>query len=354
MRTVLVPAHTAGRREGCAVPQIVETIQSLQSQTLQPDRIIVLVNNCKDDTESLAREAGAEVVIVPPNPDKKAGALNYWLDTNLSTLADAHQVMVMDADSALNSDFLENAQKYLDKGHHAVGGVFLGKEGGGAIGMFQRNEYARYARDVTRKNGKTLVLTGTATVFTAKCLKDVVAGRETGKIPGTDHMSHVYDTKSLTEDNELTYALLHLGYKIIAPPECGLKTEVMETAAALRKQRYRWKRGAVENNAHYGFTRYTAKYFGLQWWGVLGILITAIYLSTLLFVVITVNLHFYSLWIGVTAIYTLERIITVRSRGWKQMIVAGVLIIEMPYDLMLQYVQAKALLAAVFHTKKEW
>ena len=28
MRTVLVPAHTAGRREGDAVPQIVETIQS--------------------------------------------------------------------------------------------------------------------------------------------------------------------------------------------------------------------------------------------------------------------------------------------------------------------------------------
>lgn len=56
------------------MPQIVETIQSLQSQTLQPDRIIVLVNNCKDDTESLALGAGAEVVMVPPNPDKKVPA----------------------------------------------------------------------------------------------------------------------------------------------------------------------------------------------------------------------------------------------------------------------------------------
>ena len=354
MRTVLVPAHTAGRREGCAVPQIVETIQSLQSQTLQPDRIIVLVNNCKDDTESLALGAGAEVVMVPPNPDKKAGALNYWLDTNLSTQADDDQVMVMDADSALNPDFIENAQKYIKKGHHAVGGVFLGKEGGGAIGMFQRNEYARYARDVSRKNGKTLVLTGTATVFTAKCLKDVVAGRASGKIPSTGEVSHVYDTKSLTEDNELTYALLHLGYKIIAPPECGLKTEVMETGVALRKQRYRWKRGAVENNAHYGFTRYTAKYIGLQWWGVLGIIVTTLYLSTLLYAIVTGHLYFYPLWIGVTVVYMLERIITVRSRGWRQMVVAGVLIIEMPYDLMLQYVQAKALLAAAFHTEREW
>ena len=53
-------------------------------------------------------------------------------------------------------------------------------------------------------------------------------------------------------------------------------------------------------------------------------------------------------------VYMLERIITVHSRGWKQMVVAGVLIVEMPYDLMLQYVQAKALLAAAFHTKKDW
>lgn len=354
MRTVLVPAHTAGRREGCTEPQIVETIHSLQRQTLQPDRIIVLVNNCKDDTDVLARKAGAEVVMVPPNPDKKAGALNFWLDANLSALANDDQIMVMDADSALNFDFLQNAQGYIDKGFHAVGGVFLGKEGGGLVGMYQRNEYARYARDVARKRGRTLVLTGTATIFTAKCLKDVVGGRSSGKIPSTGKLSHVYDTKSLTEDNELTYALLHLGYKIIAPPECGLKTEVMENWKSLRKQRYRWKRGAVENNAHYGFTRFTAKYFGLQWWGALGIIVTMTYLSTLLYAAVTGNFQLYPLWIGVTIIYIMERVITVRSRGWKQMLVAGSLIIETPYDILLQYVQAKALLAAAFRTHKEW
>ncbi len=352
--TVLVPCHKAGYLTGLEEPQIVETIRSLKSQTVPPDRIIVLINNCKDDAPERARAAGAEVEMVPPNPDKKAGALNFWLDANLASLANSDLVMVMDADSALNLDFLENARHYIHRGYHAVGGVFLGKEGGGLVGMFQRNEYARYARDVARKAGRTLVLTGTATVFTAQCLKDVVAGRTSGKIPGTGAVSHVYDTKALTEDNELTYALLHLGYKIIAPPECGLKTEVMETWKSLRAQRFRWKRGAIENNHHYGITTKTAKYWFLQWWGVIGLSATFLYLLTLALAVTTGSIQIHILWIGVTVVYILERIVTVRARGWKQMLVGGALVIEMPYDLMLQYVQAKALVAAAFHTKKNW
>lgn len=352
--TVLVPCHQAGYVDGVSEPQIVETIRSLQGQTVAPKRIIVLINNCKDDAAERSLAAGAEVAMVPPNPDKKAGALNFWLDQNLAQLADDELVMVMDADSALDRAFVENAMNYITRGYHAVGGVFTGKDGGGLVGTFQRNEYARYARDVARKDGRTLVLTGTATIFTARCLKDVVNGRTHGKIPGTGEVSHVYDTKALTEDNELTYALLHLGYAIIAPPECKLKTEVMTTWKSLRKQRYRWKRGAVENNHHYGFTRKTAKYWFLQWWGTIGILATALYLMTLVAAFATGSIRIHAIWIAVTAVYSLERIVTVRARGWKQMLVGGLLIIEMPYDMMLQYVQAKALIASALHTKKDW
>ncbi len=52
-------------------------LDSLAAQTVQPDRTIVLINNCKDDTPELAEQAGAEVAFVPPSPDKKAGALNW-------------------------------------------------------------------------------------------------------------------------------------------------------------------------------------------------------------------------------------------------------------------------------------
>lgn len=354
--TVLIPAHKAGWMEGSETPQIVETIESLNAQTRPPERIIVLANNggLNDGTIEISRDAGAEVVQVPPNPDKKAGALNHWLHANLAGLDDEDLVLVMDADSALNPDFIARALDYITQGYHAVGGIFQGKAGGGFVGALQRNEYARYARDVARKKGRTLVLTGTATIFTAKCLKDVVANRSDGGLPSTGSVSHVYDTKALTEDNELTYALLHLGYEIIAPPECGLKTEIMDTWLSLAKQRYRWKRGAVENNRHYGFTRFTAKYWWLQWWGVLGINATVLYLVTLTIGAVSGTLSFHPVWLAVTAVYILERVITVKARGWKHSLLAALIVVEMPYDLFLQAVQVKALLGATFRTKTAW
>jgi len=164
----------------------------------------------------------------------------------------------------------------------------------------------------------------------------------------------VYDTKSLTEDNELTFALLHLGYKIIAPRECGLTTEVMETWSDLFKQRYRWKRGAIENNWHYGVTRYTLKYWGLQIWGTIGILATMMYVAALVYAIATDNVHFQTIWLIVTAIYVIERTVTVAERGFKQILVAAVLIIAMPFDMCLQLVHTKAIAASVFRTNNSW
>ncbi|MCA9340554.1 MAG: glycosyltransferase family 2 protein, partial [Candidatus Saccharibacteria bacterium] len=159
---------------------------------------------------------------------------------------------------------------------------------------------------------------------------------------------------ALTEDNELTFALLHLGYKIIAPRSCGLTTEVMSTWGDLWRQRYRWKRGAIENNWHYGFTRYTLKYWFLQFWGALGILATITYLVTLTYAITTGNVHIHLIWTLVTIVYMLERTVTVAARGAKQRLLAALLIIEMPYDLFLQTVHTKAVVTSIFRTSKSW
>lgn len=356
MLTVLIPAHNEGTPTGTpgAVAPLTETLQSLHAQTIPPDHVVVLADNCTDDTTEIAHAHGAEVFETVGNTDKKAGALNQWLDLNLSKLSDVDTVLVMDADSTLDEKFIGNALVYVAMGYDAVGGIFLGKPGGGLVGMFQRNEYARYARDVERKKGRTLVLTGTATVFRVDCLKGVLRGRDTGVIPDTGEVSHVYDTKALTEDNELTFALLHMGYKIIAPPECGLKTEIMETWADLRRQRFRWKRGAIENNHDYGLTRYTAKYHFLQWWSGLGIVVTLLYLATMVFAIASGSFHVVMFWLAITVVYILERVVTVHKRGPKQMAIAGLLVVEMPYDITLQLVQAKAFFAAMLQTKKNW
>lgn len=344
--TILIPAHNES-------DQIVETLDSLWAQSTVPKRIVVIADNCTDNTAELARTHGAEVFETIENKHKKAGGLNQWLDQNLDEHGNDELIMVMDADSALDSRFLELAMKHITKGYSACGGVFTGKEGGGFVGALQRNEYARYARDVERKDGKTLVLTGTATVFTAQCLKDVVRGRSRGRLPNKGG-AHVYDTTVLTEDNELTFAIKKMGHKIIAPAECKLKTEVMPTWGMLWKQRLRWKRGAIENNFQYGFNRLTLKYWFLQFWGFLGLIATSLYLFSIGAAIATGSLQLHLIWMIVTVVYMVERVVTVAARGWKQMLLAATLIVETPFDFFLQATHAKAFFDTLVRAKSDW
>jgi cellulose synthase/poly-beta-1,6-N-acetylglucosamine synthase-like glycosyltransferase len=342
---VLVPAHN---EESC----IVGTLQSLMSQTRRPDRIVVIADNCTDATASIAASSGAEVFETIENTYKKAGALNQVLDRLVATLDGNDAVLVMDADSELNPEWIERAEARLDKDYAACGGVFTGRSGGRLVGMFQRNEYARYLRDVKRKNGKTLVLTGTATLFKVSVLADVINARRDGRLPGSPH---VYDVKVLTEDNELTLALLHLGHKIIAPADCHLTTEVMESWGDLHRQRLRWKRGALENLFDYGLTRHTLKYWTRQLLAAIGLLVTVAYVSTLTAALaMTGALHLHPVWLAITGIFVVEQVVTVRARGFKMMVLAAVLIVEMPYEMFLQATQARAVWNALLKSERGW
>src|ERR1700722_9429617 len=66
--TAFLPAHNEAGT-------IVSTIWSLQTQTRPPDRIIVVCDNCTDETADLATLTGAEVMFSVGNTHKKAGAL---------------------------------------------------------------------------------------------------------------------------------------------------------------------------------------------------------------------------------------------------------------------------------------
>jgi cellulose synthase/poly-beta-1,6-N-acetylglucosamine synthase-like glycosyltransferase len=56
-------------------------------------------------------------------------------------------------------------------------------------------------------------------------------------LPG--EAGQVYDTYSLTEDNELTMALKTLGARLLSPRECQVRTELMPTRRDLWRQRQR-------------------------------------------------------------------------------------------------------------------
>ena len=338
--TVLIPAHN---EVGC----IVDALYSVWTQSHLPDQVIVVADNCSDGTAAVARIWEAEVYETMGNTHKKAGALNQALDNILPDLRDEDAVLVMDADSFLDEKFVEHALSKLSCGSYGgVGGTFSGRSGGGFVGMLQRNEFARYARDVRRKKGKVLCLTGTAALLKVEALRKVAASRPSG---------NVYDTEVLTEDFELTLRLRHLGYDVVSPKECTLSTEVMETWGELHSQRLRWKRGAVENLIQYGLTRITLEHWARQIVTMLGTIVTLLYLSTLFWAVAVEHaLHFYPIWIGLTVIFIVERVVSVRRRGLRMSMLAALLIVEMPLDLFLQAVNLKAYWQTIFKAQRSW
>ncbi len=341
----LIPAHNEE-------DSIQHTISALQAQTVPADRIIVIADNCSDETPALARAAGAEVMVTRGNTHKKAGALNYALEQVLPGLSDQDAVLVQDADTYLDPGFLAATTRKLGEGFGAAGGNFRGRSGGGICGALQRNEYARYARDTGRKQGRVLCITGVGTLLSVVALRDVVTGIRDGRLPDSGG-GYAYSYATLTEDNWMTLALTHLGYRVVSPQDATMSTEVMITWRELAQQRLRWKRGAFEDLLSFGFTRKTMKGWGLQLVSALGVVATAAYLGTLL-ASPWLGFHPHLIFACITVLYAVERLVTVRSRGWKVALASATVVIEWGYDLYLQFVQLRALWGVAWRTQKSW
>jgi len=344
---VVVPAHDEA--DG-----IEATIRSIRDQTSAPDSVTVIADSCTDDTAGIARAAGAEVFVTLGNVSKKAGALNQLLSQRLSDLDADDVVLVMDADTRLAPGFIGRAKDLLeaDVSLGAVGGVFVGHEPRTWLEHAQANEYARYARDIGRHGGRVMVLTGTATAFRARALRQVASNRG-AFLPG--RRGDVYDVSALTEDNEMTLAMKHLSWGLVSPRECVVWTELMPTVRDLHLQRLRWYRGALDNLRTYGVTRVTRRYWSQQ--ALLAVSITTIALLALITVVAIADgsLRFSPLWSLVGAGFLLERIVSSwRTGSGRGRLLSALLLPELAYDLVLQATFLRAMLHCLRGTQATW
>jgi cellulose synthase/poly-beta-1,6-N-acetylglucosamine synthase-like glycosyltransferase len=345
--TALIPAHNEEKLIGA-------TIQSLMNQDRKPDRIIVVADNCTDNTVEVAKSFGVEVFLSVDNDKKKAGALNQVLATILPDLGENDTVMIMDADTVLRQGFLSAAAKRFtdDRGLSAVGGLFFGEDVPGLLAQIQKNEYTRYSREIDRRRGRVFVLTGTASIFRARALR-TVAEQRGHLLPGTK--GQVYDTHALTEDNELTIALKSLGALMVSPSECMVETELMPTFGDLWRQRLRWQRGAMENIATYGVTSTTARYWSQQ----LGLAYSVFALWTY-FLLIGLQLVssdtwvWYPFWILTALIFIAEKVWTVRKSNWKAKLLAATLFIELIYDTYLGIIFVKGVIDMALKRPAHW
>ncbi len=335
--TVLIPAHN---EEGC----LGATLDSLRDQTHRPERVVVVADNCTDQTVPLARAAGVEVFETVGNDKKKAGALNQALRQVLPDQGDNDLVMIMDADTTLDAGFLAAAVRKMsdDRALMAVGGLFYGEPGHGLIGQFQRNEYIRYSRDLRRRRGLVFVLTGTASVFRPRALRGVAAHRGT-VLPGVP--GDVYDTVALTEDNELTLALKTLGGLLVSPRECTVVTEVMPTWPTLWAQRLRWQRGALENLGAYGLRPQTFRYWAQQLGIGYGVIALSSYLLLMLLMLLSIDEWvWFPFWMVVGGVFVAERVLSVWRGGWAARLLGLSLFPELFFAMFLNVVYVKGII----------
>lgn len=339
----LLPAHDEAN-------SIAAAVSGLREQSVPPERIIVICDNCTDDTADQASRAGAEVWESIGNTDKKAGALNQALARLLPDMGDDELVLIQDADSVLGHDFAQTAIDRIGSGAGAVGGIFHAQSPSKMLEHFQANEYTRYARELSR-TGRVMVLTGTASVITARALCAVSDARE-HTVPG--RMGDVYDRDALTEDNELTLALKSVGCQLVSPQACTVRTEVMPTLADLMRQRVRWYRGAIDNLRAYGWTKVTRRYWGQQTMLALGVIAMWLYVVMTALTIAAGTFTFNPWWLALGVLFWVERMVTVRRSTRTGVVLAALFVPELLYEAFLQVAFVRAVWQSLSKAEARW
>jgi cellulose synthase/poly-beta-1,6-N-acetylglucosamine synthase-like glycosyltransferase len=114
---VLVPAHNESSG-------LIPTLQDIKAQLGAADRLIVVADNCSDDTAAVAAASGAEV-IVRNDPDRIGkGFAMGWGVTHLSQ-DPPDFVLFVDADCRLQADLIEGLKRVCQQVQRPVQALFM-------------------------------------------------------------------------------------------------------------------------------------------------------------------------------------------------------------------------------------
>jgi cellulose synthase/poly-beta-1,6-N-acetylglucosamine synthase-like glycosyltransferase len=322
----VIPAHDEEE-------QIVETLEALVRQSLRPDRIIVVADNCTDGTAAAATRAGVEVLETLGNRSRKAGALNQAWSAVEPTLDNDDVLLTLDADTLLTPRFVEHGLRQLTLRPElaAVCGSFLARSDastrwGRFLALLQKIEYERYRRQLARRRGATRVLSGGVSLFRVGALRQLTAER-----------GFLYDETSIVEDFELTLAMRARGMEYAAPRVCTASTESMTTLSKLWHQRVRWYRGTLDELRKYGLSRLTVRDYLAQALLVGGVLIRVLFIATIALTLIGAGtLQPSPFWLMLAAVIGFERAVSVRALGPAAMLVAALLVVESVYTIFAE------------------
>ena len=235
---VLIPAHNEAEA-------IAATIEGIRAQHRQADDVVVICDNCTDDTRVVASKHPVRVVEASGNRHGKAGALNWAWRTFAE---DADVVVCIDADTWLPANAIGDwVDEFRADGMLGGSSSKFTMRGRDFLVRLQRAEFARWT-DTNLARGWTSVLAGTACAIRNSALREV-AGRDDRDGPWT--------YASSVEDFELTYRIRELGYACRVSPDVRAYTDAMRSVRSLWAQRMKWQTGTVEDLLRFGVSRLT-------------------------------------------------------------------------------------------------
>lgn len=223
---VLVPAHNEGAG-------LVPTIADISSQLLPGDGVLVVADNCTDETAAVAAAAGAEVV---ERHDPVRRGKGYALDFGIRHLEpDPPAVLVIvDADCRLAAGTIDRLAHVCALSQRPAQAQYVMTALPNAGVNFQVAEFAWRVKNTLRPSGLAVLdlpcqLMGTGMAF------------PWGPIRGAD-LSHGH----IVEDLKLGLELAAAGYPPIFCSAACVRSQFPHSGEGAKRQRERWEHGHID------------------------------------------------------------------------------------------------------------
>jgi len=224
---IVVPAHN----EELVLAPVLQRLTTLQYPRTHY-QIVVIADNCSDDTARIARSYGARVLErFDPHARGKGHALAAAFAVLRNERFDAY--VVLDADTLVDVKLLQVFNRYLAAGHRVIQAhydVLNPQDNHRTALMAVALRIFHYVRPLGRQAlGANATLTGNG-----MCLgKDVIR-------------RYPWNAFSLTEDLEYTSTLVRNNEQIVFAPEAHIAAQMPVGRAQAQGQRMRWEGGRMQ------------------------------------------------------------------------------------------------------------
>jgi cellulose synthase/poly-beta-1,6-N-acetylglucosamine synthase-like glycosyltransferase len=222
---VLIPAHDEAKG-------IVATLNDIKPQLRPTDRLLVVADNCTDDTAAVAASAGAEVTV---RSDLTKIGKGYALDWGLTHLASTPPeiVIMIDADCRLAENTIDRLANVCEQAQRPVQALYLMTTSEGSKVNHQVAEFAWRVKNWVRPLGLKALglpcqLMGSGMAF-----------------PWTVIRSVNLSSGLIVEDLKLGLDLASTGYAPLFCPSAVITSDFPSSADGAIDQRKRWEHGQI-------------------------------------------------------------------------------------------------------------